>query len=78
VATYLPYLVAAGTVVVITPQEAGQRSDPTHRTFLDFAAVRRLVEEVGLRVVEQRSFPLPRHAGPLFRHNEFVTVARRA
>ena len=77
-ATYLPYLGPDGTVIMITPQEAGQRSDPTHLTFFDFAAVRRLVEAVGLRVVEQRSFPFPRRAGRVFRHNEFVTVARRA
>ena len=77
-ATYLPYLGPGGTVVVITPQEAGQRSDPTHLTFFDFAAVRRTAEAVGLQVVEQRSFPLPRRTGRLFRHNEFVTVARRA
>ena len=75
VTAYLRYLRPGGTVVVITPQEAGQRSDPTHVTFLDFDAVGRLLEAVGLRVTEQRSFPFPRGAGRAFRHNEFVTVA---
>ena len=74
--TYLPYLRAGGTVVVITPQEAGQRSDATHLTFVDFAAVRGLCDVLGLRVVTQRSFPLPRPVGRVFKHNEFVTVAR--
>ena len=73
---YLPYLASGGSVIVITPQEAGQRSDPTHVTFLDHAAVRVLLADVGLRVERQRSFPLPRVAGRLFRHNEFVSVAR--
>ena len=75
IGSYLPYLRPGGTVVVITPQEAGQRSDPTHVTFLEFAAVRRLLEGAGLRVVAQRSFPFPRAVGRVFRHNEFVTVA---
>lgn len=75
-AAYLPYVRSGGSVVVITPQEAGQRSDPTHLTFLDHAAVRSLVSAAALRVVEQRSFPLPRPVGRVFRHNEFVTVAR--
>ncbi len=75
-ASYLPYVHGAGSIVVITPQEAGQRSDPTHLTFLDHDAVRALLAPLGLRVVEQRSFPLPRVVGRVFRHNEFVTVAR--
>lgn len=74
--TYLPYVAPGGSLVVITPQEAGQRSDHTHVTFLDFDAVRRLVKACGLRVTLQRSFPLPRPFGRVFRHNEFVTVAR--
>lgn len=73
---YLPYVRGGGSVVIITPQEAGQRSDPTHLTFLDHAAVRALAAAAGLRVVEQRSFPFPRIAGRVFRHNESVAVAR--
>lgn len=76
VAAYVPFVRAGGTVIVITPQEAGQRSDATHVTFLDHAAVRNLLVPLGLRVVEQRSFPFPRPVGRVFRHNEFVTVAR--
>ena len=66
----------AKRVMGITPQEAGQRSDATHLTFVDFAAVRGLCDVLGLRVVTQRSFPLPRPVGRVFKHNEFVTVAR--
>ena len=76
VRTYVPYIVSGGSVIVITPQEAGQRSDATHVTFCDFPTVRRLLMACGLRVVTQRSFPFPRPVGRVFRHNEFVTVAR--
>jgi hypothetical protein len=64
-------------VILITPQEAGQRSDPTHVVFLDFHAMRRLLGGLGWRVVTERSFPLPRRAGRAFRYNEFVVVAER-
>lgn len=75
VAAHLRYVRAGGTVIVITPQEAGQRSDATHVTFLDHAAVARLLTPLGLRVTVQRSFPFPRAVGRVFRHNESVTVA---
>src|SRR5262245_4239843 len=34
-ATYLPYVRPSGRVIVITPQEAGQRRDATHVTYFD-------------------------------------------
>lgn len=74
--TYLPYVRHGGTVIVITPQEAGQRSDETHRTFLDHDAVASVLVPLGTPVIERRSFPFPRPVGRVFRHNEFVTVAR--
>ena len=73
---YLPYVRQGGQVIVVTPQEAGFRSDPTHRTFADFAVCAELLAGAGAAVVRQRSFPFPRWAGRLFRYNEFVTVAR--
>lgn len=76
VATHLGYVRPGGTVIVITPQEAGQRSDPTHVTFLDHDAVVALLAPLGLTVVERRSFPFPRPVGRVFRHNESVTVFR--
>jgi SAM-dependent methyltransferase len=74
--TYLPFLRRGGRVLVITPQEAGYRSDATHVTFLDADAVSRLLASVGVHVEQARSFPFPRMAGRLFRYNEFVTVGR--
>ena len=74
---YLPYLRDGGRVIIITPQEAGYRSDPTHLTFVDFDASRTLANRVGCTVERSFSFPFPRAAGRVFRYNEFVTVAVR-
>jgi SAM-dependent methyltransferase len=72
---YLPYLRHPGTVILITPQESGFRSDDTHVEFLDFAKLLDLVRACGLAPTRQYSFPLPRPLGRLFRYNEFVVVA---
>ena len=76
-ATYLPYVKASGRVIVITPQEAGQRSDPTHVTYFDPERTESVLSGLGWRVRRERSFPFPRVAGRVFRHNEFVVVAER-
>jgi 2-polyprenyl-3-methyl-5-hydroxy-6-metoxy-1,4-benzoquinol methylase len=78
VARYLPFVKAAGRVVVITPQEAGQRTDPTHVRFVDFAATRRLLSGLGWRVASEKSFPFPRAVGRVFPYNEFVVVSERS
>jgi len=74
VAHYLPYLRPGGRVILITPQESGYRSDPTHVEFLDFEALRGIAATCGLRPQRQYSFPFPRSLGRLFRYNEFVVV----
>jgi SAM-dependent methyltransferase len=73
---YVPFLRPGGRVVVITPQERGYTSDPTHIEFMDFDKVRRLAESAGLRVIQAYSFPLPRWVGKVFPYNEFVVIAR--
>ena len=73
--TYLPYVKAHGKVCLITPQEAGYRSDATHVQFVDFAKLRELSDLLSLTIREESSFPLPRWAGRFFPHNEFVVVA---
>jgi 2-polyprenyl-3-methyl-5-hydroxy-6-metoxy-1,4-benzoquinol methylase len=75
-AGYLPYLRPRGQVVLITPQEAGYRSDDTHVEFTDLDALAEIAGACELDVVRRYSFPLPRAFGKLFRHNEFVLVAR--
>ena len=74
---YLPYLRPWGRVILICPQEAGFRSDPTHRTFLDSSGLRQLASECGITVTQVHSFPFPRIAGRVFAHNETVLVGHR-
>jgi len=77
VAEWLPRLRAGGRVVLIAPQEAGFRSDPTHVEFLDEAALRDLLEGAGCAVERAYSFPFPRAIGRVFPYNEFIAVGRR-
>lgn len=77
VGRHLPYLRSDGRVIVITPQERGHASDPTHVTFVDAEAARRLLHGLGLTVTRSYSFPLPRLAGRWFTYNELVTIAQR-
>jgi 2-polyprenyl-3-methyl-5-hydroxy-6-metoxy-1,4-benzoquinol methylase len=72
---YLRYLKPNGRVVLITPQEAGYRSDATHVEFMDAGKLRRLCRSLDLRIDRDYSFPFPRSAGRYFVYNEFVLVA---
>ncbi len=76
-AKHLHFLKPEGRLIVITPQEAGQRSDPTHVEFMDLERLRRIVTELGLTVLREYSFPLPRLFGRWFIYNEFVSVSRK-
>jgi SAM-dependent methyltransferase len=73
--TYLPFVRTGGQIVLITPQERGFATMPTHITFTDAAALATLCTDAGLLVRRQRSFPLPRAAGRWFTYNEFVVEA---
>ena len=75
---YLDLLKPEGQVILITPQEAGYRSDPTHVQFMDFEALRRIARELGLTHVREYSFPFVRFVGRWFRHNEFVSISKKA
>lgn len=74
---YLKFLKPSGRLIMITPQEAGYRTDSTHVRFVDFAAAADLARAVGLTVTTSYSFPFPRAAGKIFPYNEFITVASR-
>jgi 2-polyprenyl-3-methyl-5-hydroxy-6-metoxy-1,4-benzoquinol methylase len=74
---YLPLLSANGRFVLLTPQQRGYASDPTHVTYIDFAMQRSLLEALGLSIEKQYSFPFPKRFGEVFTHNEFVSVARK-
>lgn len=72
---YLPFLKPKGRVVIVTPQEAGFKSDDTHVRFVDFDALRDLSNALGLQEERTYSFPFPRWAGRIFPYNEFVFIA---
>lgn len=75
--SYLDAVRAGGRVVLITPQEAGFRSDPTHVEFMDLTTLRAVADELGLEQERDASFPLPRAFGRVFRYNEFLSVSRK-
>ncbi len=75
--SYLPVLRTGGSLILITPQEAGFRADASHVEFLDFVALAGMSKELNLQLTRQYSFPFPRPAGHLFRYNEFVSLSRK-
>jgi SAM-dependent methyltransferase len=77
VGRYLHLLRRSGRVALITPQEAGHRSDPSHVDFSDFDTLHRILADHRLRPERSFSFPFPRVAGRIFRFNEFVVVGRK-
>jgi SAM-dependent methyltransferase len=74
VSEYLQYLKPQGRLILMTPQEAGYRSDPTHVRFVDGDSLVAMCKQHGLRIERNYSFPFPRAAGRFFRYNEFVVV----
>lgn len=74
---WLPFLRSGGRLVLITPQEFGFASDPTHAQFFDLPALRSVVLELHLRPESEYSFPLPRIFGRFTIYNEFVSVSRK-
>lgn len=76
-AAHVGFVRAGGRVVLITPQEAGFASDATHVAFVGFAELEDLLAGLGLVLERRYSFPFPRWAGRVFRHNEFVVVGQK-
>ena len=74
---YAVFVRSGGRVVLITPQEAGYRSDPTHASFVARERLRQLLVDAGAEPLSSYSFPLPRFCGRLFPHNEFVAIGGR-
>jgi len=77
IGAYLKYVKPGGRVVLVTPQERGFASDPTHTQFVVDTDHVALCARLGLRVIRSRSFPLPRWFGKAFRYNEFTTIAQK-
>jgi 2-polyprenyl-3-methyl-5-hydroxy-6-metoxy-1,4-benzoquinol methylase len=72
---HLHLLKHGGKVIIFTPQEAGQRSDPTHVEFMDLKKLREITVQLRLSILKEYSFPFPRIFGHLFLYNEFVSVS---
>jgi SAM-dependent methyltransferase len=66
-----------GKVILITPQEAGFRTDSTHVEFMDLSVLRAVSGELGLLPLRDYSFPFPRVFGRVFAYNEFVCVSSK-
>jgi hypothetical protein len=73
---YLPQLRSGGKLILITPQEAGFRTDSTHVEFIDLRALRGVADGLDLVPIRDYSFPFPRVLGRVFAYNEFVSVSR--
>ncbi len=74
---YIHFLRPGGRLIMITPQEAGYRSDSTHIEFMDFPKLRSISKQLNLYTLQEFSFPFPRFAGHVFTYNEFVSVSRK-
>ena len=66
-----------GKLILISPQEAGFKSDSTHVELMDFARLAQISRRLGFRPEREFSFPFPRWAGRLFIYNEFIVVSRK-
>ncbi|MCU1362004.1 MAG: Methyltransferase domain [Ilumatobacteraceae bacterium] len=73
---YLPYLKNNGRVVVICPQQRGQRSDSTHVTFMRPDVIANVLSAAGVTVQRDASFPFPPVVGRWFTHNETIVIGR--
>ena len=74
---YITLLKPKGKLIIITPQEAGYKSDPTHVEFMDFLKLCNITSQLGFKVLKEYSFPFPRVVGHFFMFNEFISVSCR-
>ena len=74
--SYQPYIKPGGKLIVITPQEVGYRSDPTHIEFIEFKKLKQIAAALSCPKAKTYSFPLPRFFGKVFKYNEFNLVAQ--
>lgn len=75
--SYLPYIKSGGKIVLITPQEAGFKSDKTHVAFVGFPEIKKLFSQLNIQEQRLYSFPFPRFVGHFFKHNECVGIGTR-
>ena len=74
---YTDLLKPNGQLILITPQECGYRSDPTHVQFMEFTTLRSIIRRLGFLPVREYSFPFPRVVGHFFKYNEFISIGKK-
>lgn len=74
---YLPLLKKGGKIILITPQEAGYRSDQTHVEFIDYKKLQNILEQNDVPLNKKYSFPFPRFVGKFFKYNEFIAIGTK-
>jgi 2-polyprenyl-3-methyl-5-hydroxy-6-metoxy-1,4-benzoquinol methylase len=63
---YISLLKPQGKLIIITPQEAGFKSDSTHVEFMNFPKLRNIIGQLGCEIVKEYSFPFWRVTGFFF------------
>ncbi|MGV2827892.1 class I SAM-dependent methyltransferase [Myxosarcina sp. GI1(2024)] len=74
---YTTFLKPKGKLILMTPQEAGYKTDPTHIEFMDFLKLRNIASQLRFKVLQEYSFPFPRVIGHFFIYNEFISVSHK-
>ena len=74
---YIHLVKPGGQLIMITPQEAGYKTDATHVEFMDFHKLNDISKQLGFVTHREFSFPFPRFAGRVFIYNEFILVSRK-
>ena len=77
VGKYIKYLNPGGRLLIICPQEKGQKSDPTHVTLCDFHFLKNLIDHHNLELINSYSFPLPQIFGKWFIYNVSIVIATK-
>lgn len=72
---YIHLLKPQGKLIIITPQEAGYKSDSTHIEFMNFSKLQSITEKLDFTISQEYSFPFPRFIGHFFIYNEFVSIS---
>lgn len=74
---YIHLVKLGGQLIMITPQEAGYKTDATHVEFMDFQKLNDISKQLGFATHREFSFPFPRFVGYVFIYNEFILVSRK-
>ena len=69
--------VALCTPVTIIVSSSWQSEIHSHVEFVDAAVIAKIEMAYGLEPIRTYSFPVPRSAGRIFRHNETVAISRK-